>query len=198
MVPPLHSRQIPLPTFSLLYTTKVVYIHVGVHTQMCRHPSTHKPTTTHCDHDVCAICVQTKNRMKKNIECAVCLEERPVFWSCVCAPGRVCKSCYSHPLYDTRKCPTCRRSVCSVCNSCYIPPLYDTTGICPTCRQSDVDIILKQKYDVRLKWFLIFIYTIFAGIYVFLFAFVCYMLYTHDLGIYMCFSSMFLLLVYIE
>ena len=145
--------------------------------------------------------IRTRIRIKTmeyNQKCAVCLEARPAFWSCVCAPGRVCKSCYSHPLYDTRKCPTCRRSVCSVCNSCYIPPLYDT-GRCPTCRQSDVDIILKEKYDVRLKWFLIFIYTISAGIYVFLFAFVCYMLYTHVLGICMCFSSTFLLLlVYIE
>ena len=65
-----------------------------------------------------------------------------------------------------------------------------------------MDIILKEEYDKeeydnRLKWFLIFIYTLAGGIYVFMFAFTCYMMYTRFLGILMCFSSMFLLLVYI-
>lgn len=163
MVPPLHSRHTPLPTFSHLYTTKVAYIPCNLpppkrtHTQLVQ-----ASATTH----------QRKHVRPPNMKCAVCWEERPAFWSCVCAPGRVCKSCYTHPLYDPRTCPTCRRS--------------------------DVDIVLKEKYDVRLKWFLIFIYTIATGIYVFLFAFVCYMLYTRVLGICMCFSSVFLLLVYIE
>ena len=84
----------------------------------------------------------------KHTECAVCLELKPAFWSCVdvCVSGHVCKSCYTHPLYDPRRCPVCRRS--------------------------DTNIILNEKYDYRFKWFLIFIYTITAVIYVILFAFV--------------------------
>ena len=45
------------------------------------------------------------------------------------------------------------------------------------CRRSDTNII-NEKYDYRFKWFLIFIYTITAVIYVILFAFVCCMLNT--------------------
>ena len=81
-------------------------------------------------------------------KCAVCWEEKPAFWSCVCKSGHVCKSCYTFPLNNTRKCPVCMRS--------------------------NADIVLKEKYDNRMKWCLI----IATGIYVFLFAFVCYMIYT--------------------
>ena len=95
---------------------------------------------------------EERTKLMKHTECAVCLELKPAFWSCVdvCVSGHVCKSCYTHPLYDPRRCPVCRRS--------------------------DTNIILKEKYDI--KWFLLFIYTITAVIYVILFAFVCCMLNT--------------------